>query len=371
MKPPVLAPEVLACALRLRDLTDPQQGPHAMQRLVDDLRQALVARWRCRWRLHRARPIIPIEENYDRLHYPPDGAARDARYTRYVSERALLRTHMSAVIPPLLRGLAGGPLDDTLLVCPGLVYRRDCIDRLHTGEPHQLDLWRVRCGRLVRHDLEEMIATVVAAALPGRRHRLLATDHPYTTGGLEIEVDVDGEWVEIGECGLALPALLAEAGHDVAAVTGLAMGLGLDRILMVRKGIDDIRLLRSADERIARQMLDLAPWEPVSHQPPIRRDLSLAVDRGLTPEELGDRIREALGEASDRLESVEVLAETARGQLPTAAVERLGIRPGQKNVLLRLVIRDPVRTLTSAEANALRDRVYRAVHRGTRMEWAS
>jgi len=56
--------------------------------------------------------------------------------------------------------------------------------------------------------------------------------------------------------------------------------------------------------------------------------------------------------------------------LPPAAHARMGMRAGQKNVLLRLVIRDPVRTLTREEANDIRDLVYRAVHQGARMEWA-
>jgi len=60
----------------------------------------------------------------------------------------------------------------------------------------------------------------------------------------------DNEWIEIGECGLASPALLAASG--LPAHTGLAMGLGLDRLVMLRKGIDDIRLLRATAPRIGR-----------------------------------------------------------------------------------------------------------------------
>ncbi len=95
---------------------------------------------------------------------------------------------------------------------------------------------------------------------------------------LQIDVLEGGEWVEIGECGLAHPRLLAECGHDPGRVTGLAMGLGLDRLLMLRKGIPDIRLLRSSDPRISRQLLDLEPYRAVSSMPPVRRDLSLALE---------------------------------------------------------------------------------------------
>jgi phenylalanyl-tRNA synthetase alpha chain len=115
-------------------------------------------------------------------------------------------------------------------------------------------------------------------------------------------------------------------------------------------------------------MTDLAPYRPVSRYPAIRRDLSIAVDVGLTPEGLGDQVRVALGPDATSIEEIRVVAETALDDLPPAAIARLGIRPGQKNVLLRLVVRDLDRTLTHADANALRDRVYLALHRGDARE---
>jgi phenylalanyl-tRNA synthetase alpha chain len=55
-----------------------------------------------------------------------------------------------------------------LLVCPGITYRRDSIDRLHTGTPHQLDLWRVTRGRVGEGHLDEMIGILACALVPGR-----------------------------------------------------------------------------------------------------------------------------------------------------------------------------------------------------------
>ena len=182
---------------------------------------------------------------------------------------------------------------------------------------------------------------------------------------------MNGEWVEVLECGVANPALLRDSGLDPRRWSGLAMGMGLDRLLMLRKGIPDIRLLRDGDPRVEGQMLDLEPWRPVSNQPPQRRDLSIAVDADTTPEEIGDRIRAAMREDADVLEDVAVISETPFAALPDAARERIGIVAGQKNVLLRLVIRHPSRTLTSEEANRLRDRVYAAVHEGTTAQWAA
>jgi phenylalanyl-tRNA synthetase alpha chain len=368
---PILSREALRRSLSVRDLTDPAQGPHSLQLVLERIVGALTRRWGAGARTYRLSPVVSVADNYDRLHYPAGGAARDARYSRYVDGDHLLRTQTSAMIPPALRSLAAAPPDDLLLVCPGLVYRRDCIDRLHTGEPHQVDLWRVRRGRLGPAELEEMVDVVVRAALPGTEYRTIPAVHPYTTDGLEIEVRDEGEWVEVGECGLALPAVLAEAGLPPERYGGLAMGLGLDRILMLAKGIPDIRMLRSGDPRIQAQMLDLEPFRAVSNQPPVRRDISIAVAEEVTPEEIGDRIRAALGDRASSLEEVRVLAETPRASLPPQAIARIGVEPGQKNVLLRVVVRDLERTLTAHEANELRDTLYEAVHEGSASQWAA
>lgn len=367
---PILSPEALEHALSLRDLTDPAKGPHAMQLVLDAVVRALRDAWGCETRVERAHPVVTVADNYDRLHYPPGAAARDGRYTRYVSNGNVLRTQTSAMIPPLLARLAPAPPPDVLLACPGLVWRRDRIDRLHVGEPHQVDLWRIRKGPAFgARDLDAMIRTVVGAAAPGRAIRTVSTVHPYTVGGLQLEVEDGGEWVEIGECGVAHPLLLRDAGLG-PEWSGLALGLGLDRLLMLAKGMDDIRLLRSPDPRVASQLLDLAPYRPVSHHPAIRRDLSIAVARELSPEELGDRVREVLGVRAGDVESVEVLSETWATALPEAARARLGIGREQKNVLLRLTLRAVGRTLTDPEANRLRDEVYAALHEGNRHEWA-
>ena len=356
-------------ALALPDLTDAAHGPHALQLLVHDAVAALRETWGCDAIVHRAHPLVPVVDNYELLGYAPDAAARDARYTRYMSATEVLRSHTSAMIPGLLGLLARAAHEDVLLACPGLVYRRDRIDRLSVGEPHQLDLWRVRRERLCGDDLRAMVAIVCGALVPGAAYRCQPAVHPYTRDGLEVEVRAGEAWVELLECGLAAPEVLARAGVS-ADYTGLAMGIGLDRALMLRKGIDDIRLLRSSDPRVAAQMRDLDAYRPVSAQPPVRRDLSIAVAAETTAEELGDRVRAALGDRIDAVEAIEMLAETPGEELPPPAAERLGLQPGQKNVLVRVVLRHPTKTLTDPEANELRDSVYAAVHEGTEWTWA-
>ncbi len=375
---PVLPPAVLARDLELRDLTDPAQGPHAVQLVLDLVVDALRRTWPSRVVLWRTHPIVSIEDNYDRLGYPPDAAARSSRYSRYVSETCMLRAHTSAMIPPLLRRLSrdAPAVADRLCVVPGITYRRDSIDRLHTGTPHQVDLWRIvdhgmTGAPLTTADLDEMIRVVVGAILPTAAVRTSASPHPYTEHGLQVDADVDGSWVEVLECGMAAPHVLAGAGLDPEQVSGLAMGLGLDRLVMLRKGVPDIRLLRADDPRITGQLLDLEPYDAVSQHPEIRRDLSIAVAADMDDELLGDKVRDALGAEADSVEAVEVLTETPYTALPNAAIERLGMDRTQKNLLVRVVLRRVDRTLTDPEANDLRDRLYAAIHEGAHQAWAA
>ena len=105
--------------------------------------------------------------------------------------------------------------------------------------------------------------------------------------------------------------------------------------------------------------------------PPVTRDISLVLEEDATVEDIGDKVRMALAQDADVVESVEILSETSFVGLPPAAVERLGIKPGQKNLLVRVVLRALDRTLTSEECNVYRDAIYAALHKGHAWQWAS
>jgi phenylalanyl-tRNA synthetase alpha chain len=242
-----LEPDAARDLLGLRDLTGPCAGHHALQVLLDAIRGALAQRLGVAVHLHRPNPVVPVVDNDDRLGHPPDAVARDARYSRYLSDRLMLRSHTSAAMP-------------------------DLHTRVARGEMHR-DGGRAR---------------------PHVAHRTPRV-HPDTRRGREVDVrGDDGSWSEVAECGLTHPRVLAQAGLPPSA-SGLAMGLGLERLLMLRKGIDDIRVLRADDPRIADQLVDLAPYRPVSTMPPVRRDLSLAVAADVDAEVLGDRVAAPCG----------------------------------------------------------------------------
>ena len=368
----------LNSALTLRDLTDPAAGAHAMQLLLAGVVSALERLWNVPSETHRLNPLVATADNYDRLGYSPADVTRDSRYSRHVSPTVMLRSHTSAGIPALLHSLRGEQgLYDRLHVLPGLVYRRDAVDRTHVGAPHQADLWRLKArGLLGPADLQSMMAAVVEAVLPeadypGVQWRSTPSTHSYTAAGRQLDVLVtlpDGrsEWLELAECGLVAAPVLRSSGLDPRRWAGLALGMGLDRAVMLRKGIDDIRLLRSENPEIRAQLLDLAPYRPVSLMPAVRRDVSLVLadPAEADVELLGDRARGALGTDADVLAALEIKAVTPTAELPPAAVDRLRMAPGDVNVLLRLVLQPLDRTLTGEEANRLRDRVYVALHRG-------
>lgn len=361
----------LRYALNLRDLSNPEDGPHAMQILVNEILGALTKSWQCQVKIYRENPIVSIEDNYDRLNYPKDGASRDARYTRYVCDTALLRTQGSAMVPNAMQEVSLELSDDILIAMPGLTYRRDCVDRIHSAEPHHLDLWRLKKdSQLNNNDLMNMIDICMGSAIPGMKWRVIPSLHPYTQNGVQIDALWNDKWIEVGECGLIHPQIIKENIRDYDGVSGLAMGLGLDRLLMVRKNIPDIRLLRSNDLRISSQMQDLSPYQPVSCMPPVTRDLSIVLDDDMTDDDIGDIVRESLQENAEIVELVETLSQTPYQELPEAAQKRLGISPSQKNILLRVVLRALDRTLTTKECNQYRDQIYKALHKGTKWHWA-
>ncbi len=360
-----LTADQLHHALSLRDLTDPDQGEHAMQLLLAQVVSALQRTWPSTVRYVRNPPVVAVRDNYDRLGYRTRDVTRARRYTRYLSPTTMLRSHTSAEIPTALDAHAGRTGIDELIVVPGLVYRRDVVDRRHVGEPHQVDLWRVRDVPVTSDgDLLDLAGRVVETVLPGAQWQVSEARHPYTIGGRQIDVRLGGQWLELAECGRIHPDVLRGSGLDPRRWSGLALGMGLDRALMLRKGVPDIRYLRSDDPRVSAQMLNLETWQQVSTLPAARRDICVIVADDLDEEMIGDRVRDVLGQVIDVVESIEVLTRTSHDDLPEGARTRLGSRPGQANLLLRITLRPIDRTLTSHEANAIRDDIYRALHQG-------
>ena len=362
-----LTHEQLLSALSLRDLTNPKHGMHAMQQLISEAETAVAALWSCYLQRINANPIVPVYENYDALGYPVDGASRDIRYSRYVSDSLMLRTQTSSAVPTWLSSWQSLRPNSIGMISHGLVYRRDCIDRWHCAEPHQLDIWIVMPKTQAEEDIEilnESIAALLKTLLPNHIVQQSKSPHPYTINGVQLDAIEGQNLIEVGECGNIDPDLLTRNGWPNDDYTGVAIGLGLDRILMLRKGIPDIRLLRDPDPRIEQQMLDLSPWRPVSRQPKAERDMSIVVDQDSDMDIIGDQVRIALGKQAHWLEELRLLSRTDYQQLPKSAVERLGMTPAHVNLLLRISLRHPTKSVPTSLANELRNKIYLSLNQG-------
>ena len=200
--------------------------------------------------------------NFEALNLPPDHPARDMHDTFYFSEQILLRTHTS---PVQIRTMElKTPQIPVRIIAPGKVYRRDD-DATHSPMFHQVEGLAVDRG-VTFADLKGTLLVFVQEMF-GReqRIRLRPSFFPFTEPSAEVDmacIICGGEgcrvcgqsgWLEILGCGMVHPRVLEVSGYDPEDVTGFAFGMGVERIAMLKYGIDDLRLLFSNDLRFLRQ----------------------------------------------------------------------------------------------------------------------
>jgi phenylalanyl-tRNA synthetase alpha chain len=203
--------------------------------------------------------------NFTALNMPanhPARAAQDSFYLDLPPEgRYLLRTHTSPVQIRLM--LATPP--PIWAVVPGRCYRRDTPDARHLPTFHQVEALVVDRGISFRH-LAATIATFTEALLgAGMRSRLRPGYFPFTEPSAELDVTCvvcrgagcrtcsQSGWIEAGGAGLVHPAVFRHVGLDPEEWSGFAFGFGVERLTMLRVGLEDIRLLTDVDRRVLAQ----------------------------------------------------------------------------------------------------------------------
>ncbi len=204
-----------------------------------------------------------IEDDYhcfDALNTPADHPARDTQDTFYLqpvgsADPLLLRTHTSSVQirvmekqPPPIR-----------IVVPGRVYRRDNADATHNPTFHQIE------GLYVDRDVTvgDLKGTVefVFKDLLGSDVKIRFRPHYFSYTEPSFEIDFSSpltrkmgkDWLEIAGCGMVHPQVFETVGYDPEVWTGWAFGFGIERIAMIRYGINDIRLFYENDLRFLSQ----------------------------------------------------------------------------------------------------------------------
>ena len=197
--------------------------------------------------------------NFERANLPKDHPARDMQDTFYITPQTLLRTHTTAIQMRVLEASKGQlPIK---LICPGKVYRRDDDDATHSHQFMQME------GLVVGENitLADLKGTLkfFAQKMFGedREIRFRPSYFPFTEPSVEVDVTCHmcgGKgcpvckhtgWIEILGAGMVHPNVLEMSGFDSKKCSGFAFGIGLERVAMLKYGIDDIRNFYTNDVR--------------------------------------------------------------------------------------------------------------------------
>lgn len=200
--------------------------------------------------------------NFTALNIPPEHPARDMQDSFYLGDEILLRTHTSPVQIRVMEARQGAL--PVRIIAPGKVYRRDD-DHTHSPMFHQVEGLLVDRGVTFAHlkgTLEHFVWQMFGL---DTRMRLRPSYFPFTEPSAEVDISCVGcggegcrvcghsGWLEILGSGLVHPHVLATAGYNPAQVSGFAFGLGVERVAMLKYGIDDLRLFFDNDVRFLRQ----------------------------------------------------------------------------------------------------------------------
>jgi len=201
--------------------------------------------------------------NFVALNFPPDHPARDTQDTFYLEGDLLLRTHTS---PVQIRSMLERK-PPVKIIALGKVYRRDS-DVSHSPMFHQVEGLAVAEG-ITFADLKGTVLTFARRIFrEDTRVRFRPSYFPFVEPGAEFDISCvlcggrgcptckQSGWLEMGGAGMVHPNVLKAVGYDPEILSGFAFGLGVDRIAMLKFGIDDIRLLFENDLRFLEQF----PW---------------------------------------------------------------------------------------------------------------
>jgi len=201
------------------------------------------------------------ENNFGALNFTEDHPARDMQDTFYTKDGHLLRTHTSAIQVRALRNLK----PPFRIIAPGRVFRYEEVDASHENTFYQVEGMvvgeNISIANLI-YTMETLLSRVFRKEV---KTRLRPGYFPFIEPGFELDIQClvcEGKgcsvckhsgWLELLPCGLVHPNVLSHANHDPKKWTGFAFGLGLDRLVMMRYGINDIRYFQSGNLRFLNQ----------------------------------------------------------------------------------------------------------------------
>ena len=190
--------------------------------------------------------------NFDALNIPADHPARTMQDTFFIDpidSGLVMRTHTSPVQARTM--LENEP--PIYVICPGRTYRADELDATHTPVFNQVEGLVVDKGITMAHlkgTLDHFAAKIFG---PDVTTRIRPSFFPFTEPSAEVDFFYNGRWIEWGGCGMVNPAVLTACGIDPNEYSGFAFGMGLERTLMFRHQVLDMRDMVEGDIRFSRQ----------------------------------------------------------------------------------------------------------------------
>ncbi|MDB5245420.1 MAG: Phenylalanine--tRNA ligase alpha subunit [Parcubacteria group bacterium] len=196
--------------------------------------------------------------NFDALNVPADHPARDMQDTFWTKEekRRAPRTHTTSVTIRCLEQMAKDGTEEMRMIAPSKVFRNEATDMTHEAQFYQLDGFAVGpIGRITLAHLKGTFDHFYRAYLGKEaKVRFRPSFFPFTEPSVEIDVwfvppGKEGRWLEVAGAGMLHPNVLRNAGLDPEKVQGFAFGGGIERLIMIKHGVPDVRLFHSGDIR--------------------------------------------------------------------------------------------------------------------------
>ena len=297
--------------------------------------------------------IITVEQCFDLLNMPKDHPSRKETDTYYLDDTHILRTHTTAFWsfylkdPEVLKRLkAKGHIE---ALAPGIVFRKDEIDKNHFPAFHQIDgLYICKKSQkiITQKDLKDAQVDLAKGIFGSSIEWKFIDDFfPYTVESIEMNIMFDGEWLEVNGAGLVNPIVMKNFGIDPEIYNGWAFGFG-DRLAMVKMGIPDIRILWSDDPRITSQFKNInSKYKEVSKYPEISRDISFVIDKNINLNNYYEIVRDF---AENLIEEVKLI---------DSYEDEKKFGEDKKSYTFRIVYRSLERTLKNDEVNKIQEEI--------------
>ncbi|MNZ73740.1 Phenylalanine--tRNA ligase alpha subunit [compost metagenome] len=237
-----------------------QGAIHPLNQVIQDIEDIFIGMG---YRVAEGPEVEMDYYNFEALNLPKNHPARDMQDSFYLTEELLMRTQTSPVQVRTMEAMKGEvPIK---VICPGRVYRRDDDDATHSFQFHQIEGLVV--GKRIRmSDLKGTLLEFTRKMFgPNTQIRLRPSFFPFTEPSVEVDVTCvkcNGNgcrvckqtgWLEILGSGMVHPRVLEMSGYDPEEYSGFAFGMGVERIAMLKYGVDDIRHFYSNDMRFLGQ----------------------------------------------------------------------------------------------------------------------